>query len=143
MINDHLAPVLWEPHYEALDRRVGLILQEIRNCIEKTVPAKRLKYDSDEPAIDHNDYKPGDIESDSISKENKNVLEQMNSKSIVVSESGIKPDHKVRKVAKKIIPIDKNKEVEMDKELQVNVVENKDQGGINQSEFNSYSQSND
>lgn len=29
---DPTAPVLWEPHLTALDRRVGIILQTIRNC---------------------------------------------------------------------------------------------------------------
>lgn len=33
MANDPLYPVLWEPHFVAIDRRVGIILQTIRNCI--------------------------------------------------------------------------------------------------------------
>lgn len=36
MANDHIAPVLWEPHFTALDRRVGHILQEIRLCLNRT-----------------------------------------------------------------------------------------------------------
>lgn len=36
MANDPIAPVLWQPHLTALDRRVVIILNEIRNCLEKT-----------------------------------------------------------------------------------------------------------
>lgn len=32
---DPIEPVLWEPHYEALDRRVEIILRAIRDCISK------------------------------------------------------------------------------------------------------------
>lgn len=32
---DFLAPVLWDPHLEALDRRLNVILQEIRKCLEQ------------------------------------------------------------------------------------------------------------
>lgn len=35
MSNDPIAPVLWEPHLEALDRRVVIILQGIRDCLKK------------------------------------------------------------------------------------------------------------
>lgn len=31
--DDALAPVLWEPHFQALDRRVAIVLQEIRKCL--------------------------------------------------------------------------------------------------------------
>lgn len=41
MATDPIAPVLWEPHLKALDRRVGLVLQEIRNCINLTMPQRR------------------------------------------------------------------------------------------------------
>lgn len=34
MANDPIAPVLWEPHLTALDRRVVIILSEIRNCLK-------------------------------------------------------------------------------------------------------------
>lgn len=32
---DPVAPVLWEPHLEALDRRVDIILKGIRDCMKK------------------------------------------------------------------------------------------------------------
>lgn len=35
MAADPIAPVLWEPHLIALDRRVGIILQGIRDCLQK------------------------------------------------------------------------------------------------------------
>lgn len=35
MALDPVAPVLWEPHLEALDRRVVIILQGIRDCLKK------------------------------------------------------------------------------------------------------------
>lgn len=31
---DQLYPVRWEPHYDALDRRVAIILQGIRECLK-------------------------------------------------------------------------------------------------------------
>lgn len=33
MSKDPIAPILWEPHLVALDRRVKIILQGIRDCI--------------------------------------------------------------------------------------------------------------
>lgn len=35
LANDPIAPVLWEPHLEALDRRVDIILKGVRDCIRK------------------------------------------------------------------------------------------------------------
>lgn len=32
---DQIAPILWEPHLTALDRRVKIILQTLRRCIDK------------------------------------------------------------------------------------------------------------
>lgn len=32
MALDPVAPVLWEPHLTALDRRIGIILKGIRDC---------------------------------------------------------------------------------------------------------------
>ncbi|XP_037787764.1 extracellular serine/threonine protein CG31145-like [Penaeus monodon] len=34
---DAAAPVLWEPHLVALDRRLSIILQTVRECVEKTM----------------------------------------------------------------------------------------------------------
>lgn len=33
MAEDSLAPILWEPHLVAMDRRVGFVLQKIRECL--------------------------------------------------------------------------------------------------------------
>lgn len=35
MATNPVAPVLLTPHLEALDRRIGIILSELRNCIKK------------------------------------------------------------------------------------------------------------
>lgn len=35
LARDPIAPVLWEPHLEALDRRIDLILKGVRDCIQK------------------------------------------------------------------------------------------------------------
>lgn len=32
---DPISPVVWEPHLEALDRRIGIILQGVRDCLAK------------------------------------------------------------------------------------------------------------
>lgn len=34
MASDPIAPILWEPHLEALDRRVNMILKTLQECIE-------------------------------------------------------------------------------------------------------------
>uniref|UniRef100_A0A182RXI1 Fam20C domain-containing protein n=1 Tax=Anopheles funestus TaxID=62324 RepID=A0A182RXI1_ANOFN len=36
MAIDPIAPVLWEPHLTALDRRVAIVLQAVRDCIRKS-----------------------------------------------------------------------------------------------------------
>ncbi|XP_065358685.1 uncharacterized protein LOC135952597 [Calliphora vicina] len=35
---DPVSPVLWEPHLEALDRRIVIILQGVRDCVKKNPP---------------------------------------------------------------------------------------------------------
>lgn len=35
MNHDPVAPVLWEPHLAALDRRIEIILQGVRDCLKK------------------------------------------------------------------------------------------------------------
>ncbi|XP_017046412.1 extracellular serine/threonine protein CG31145 isoform X2 [Drosophila ficusphila] len=37
---DPVSPVLWQPHLEALDRRTGIILQSIRDCIKRNPPGE-------------------------------------------------------------------------------------------------------
>lgn len=32
---DRVAPVLYRPHLEALDRRLRVVLQAVRDCVEK------------------------------------------------------------------------------------------------------------
>lgn len=34
MACDPLAPILWEPHMQALNRRLGIVLESLRDCIE-------------------------------------------------------------------------------------------------------------
>ncbi|XP_058062771.1 extracellular serine/threonine protein CG31145 [Anopheles bellator] len=36
MASDPIAPVLWEPHLVALDRRVAIVLQAVRDCVRKS-----------------------------------------------------------------------------------------------------------
>lgn len=38
LASDPIAPVLWKPHLLALDRRVAIILGEIRKCVQKQNP---------------------------------------------------------------------------------------------------------
>ncbi|XP_061390681.1 extracellular serine/threonine protein CG31145, partial [Musca vetustissima] len=38
MLVDPVSPILWEPHLAALDRRVGIILQGVRDCVKKNPP---------------------------------------------------------------------------------------------------------
>lgn len=37
MEQDPIAPVLWQPHYSALDRRIAIILDGLRKCIQNEV----------------------------------------------------------------------------------------------------------
>lgn len=36
MARDPIAPILWEPHLVALDRRVEIVLKGIRDCLQKS-----------------------------------------------------------------------------------------------------------
>lgn len=36
MQNDPIAPILWEPHLNALDRRIAIILNAIRECVRRS-----------------------------------------------------------------------------------------------------------
>lgn len=54
---DPIAPVLWEPHLEALDRRVVIVLQGIRDCLKKVDSDKRRAFEEnigDENAAEDN-----------------------------------------------------------------------------------------
>lgn len=42
---DPIAPVLWEPHLVALDRRVVIILQGIRDCLKKVDSDERKAFE--------------------------------------------------------------------------------------------------
>lgn len=46
MSTDPIAPVLWEPHLEALDRRSIIILQAIRDCVQKNSAEDVIMSDS-------------------------------------------------------------------------------------------------
>ena len=36
MAKDPIAPILWEPHLAALDRRIPIILQAVRDCVSRS-----------------------------------------------------------------------------------------------------------
>lgn len=54
---DPVAPILWEPHLKALDRRVGIILRGIRDCLSK----------GDEGGESNNDVE--DVDDNNINKQ--------------------------------------------------------------------------
>lgn len=54
MGSDPIAPVLWEPHLEALDRRVVIILQGIRDCLKKVESDERKTFDDNVVEVDDN-----------------------------------------------------------------------------------------
>lgn len=44
MASDPMSPVLWEPHFVALDRRVEILLRTLRNCVDnKKIELTNLK----------------------------------------------------------------------------------------------------
>lgn len=46
MTIDPINPILWEPHLQALDRRIIIILQGIRDCLKKVSNEKEVvRYD--------------------------------------------------------------------------------------------------
>ncbi|XP_043484767.1 extracellular serine/threonine protein CG31145 [Leptopilina heterotoma] len=49
---DPVSPVLWEPHYAAVDRRVGIILQAVRDCVNRQPQSEQVV--QDENSIDNN-----------------------------------------------------------------------------------------
>lgn len=54
MDGDPIAPVLWEPHLEALDRRVVIILQGIRDCLKKVDSEERKNFEDNIGDADDN-----------------------------------------------------------------------------------------
>ncbi|XP_024938667.1 extracellular serine/threonine protein CG31145 [Cephus cinctus] len=42
MSNDPVYPILWEPHLKALDRRVGLVLEAVRDCVNRSLQADQV-----------------------------------------------------------------------------------------------------
>lgn len=59
MSNDPIAPVLWSPHLVALDRRVVIILQGIRDCLKKVDSEEKRVYE--ENAAEENFIKRDDM----------------------------------------------------------------------------------
>ncbi|XP_052121969.1 extracellular serine/threonine protein CG31145, partial [Frankliniella occidentalis] len=45
MAKDPVTPVLWEPHHVALDRRVKIILESVRDCVSKTGAQEAVVHD--------------------------------------------------------------------------------------------------
>lgn len=48
LAKDPLAPILWEPHLEALDRRVEIMLRGVRDCLSKGEEVANSENDADE-----------------------------------------------------------------------------------------------
>jgi hypothetical protein len=48
LAKDPVAPILWEPHLEALDRRIPIILQAVRECINRNTEWGTVKSEKEE-----------------------------------------------------------------------------------------------
>jgi len=45
LAKDPVNPVLAEPHFAALDRRMGIILQNVRDCVNQKPPEEVIAFD--------------------------------------------------------------------------------------------------
>lgn len=53
LARDPLDPILWEPHFVAIDRRVNIILRSVRQCIQQRKDTPNTSGESvDEVIID-------------------------------------------------------------------------------------------
>ncbi|CAG9133385.1 unnamed protein product [Plutella xylostella] len=48
MDEDPVAPILWEPHLAALDRRLAVVLDAVRKCVDKTAAAAAAAADDND-----------------------------------------------------------------------------------------------
>lgn len=61
MAVDPLTPILWEPHMAALDRRVGFVLQKVRECLLAFAASSAMSNENT-PAVPHEDSDTKDEE---------------------------------------------------------------------------------
>lgn len=52
MAKDPISPILWEPHFAAVDRRVGIILQAVRDCVNRSTQPDQVIQDEKSTAND-------------------------------------------------------------------------------------------
>ncbi|XP_033215034.1 extracellular serine/threonine protein CG31145 [Belonocnema kinseyi] len=52
MSKDPVSPILWEPHFAAVDRRVGIILQAVRDCVNRSTQPDQVIQDDKSSAND-------------------------------------------------------------------------------------------